>query len=61
MVLWFYTAGADPHRFPPLYGNRAHFSYEIKNKNTFQVEIWPISYLNDSETQERDFKELKSK
>ena len=22
-------------------------------KNTFQVEIWPLSHVNDSETQER--------
>ena len=31
-------------------------------KNTFQVEIWPISCLNDSENPGKvDFKELKSK
>ena len=49
------SSGADPHRFPPFYGNRSHFSYKIyfKNKNTFQVETWPISHLNYSETQER--------
>ena len=28
-------------------------------KNTFQVEIWPVSRLNDSQTQERGFKEMK--
>ena len=28
-------------------------------KNTFQVEIWPISRLNDSQTQERGFKVMK--
>ena len=27
--------------------------YIFKNENTFQVEIWSISHLNDSETQER--------
>ena len=31
----------------------------LEIKNTFQVKIWPISRLNDSETQERDVKELK--
>ena len=31
-------------------------------KNTFQVEIWPISFLNDSENPGKgDLKELKSK
>ena len=49
------NSGADPHRFPPFYGNRSHFNikYIFKNKNIFQVKIWQLSYLNDSETQER--------
>ena len=25
----------------------------LVTKNTFQVEIWPLSHVNDSETQER--------
>ena len=33
-----------------------HNKYIFNNKNTFQFEIWPISYLNDSETQERGLK-----
>ena len=34
--------------------------YFHKNK-TFQVEDWPISCLNDSETQKGDFEQFKSK
>ena len=51
-------AGAEPHQLPPLYRNGQifHNKYIL---NTFQVEIWPISRLNDSEIQERDLKELK--
>ena len=30
-----------------------HNKYIFNNKNTFQDEIWPVSCLNDSETQER--------
>ena len=37
-------------------GHTFHVKYIFKNKNTFQVEIWPISQLNDSETQERGLK-----
>ena len=45
------NSGADPHRFPPFYENRSEFSQINKffmKKKTFQVKIWPISWLNDS-------------
>ena len=40
------TRHGDPHRFPPLYGNRSLFSILLyfNNENIFQVKIWPISY-----------------
>ena len=40
------TGNGDPHRFPPLYGNRSLFSILLyfNNENIFQVKIWPISY-----------------
>ena len=31
-------------------GRIFHNKYTLNNKNTFQVEIWPISFMNDSET-----------
>ena len=40
------------HRFTEI-GHIFHIKYIFKNENTFQVEIWAISHLNDSETQER--------
>ena len=46
------------HRFTEI-GHTFHVKYILKNKNTFQVEIWPISQLNDSETQERGLKRVK--
>ena len=42
-------------------GHTFHNKYTFNNKNTFQVEVWPISCLNDSETQERGLKGEKSK
>ena len=50
------------HRFREI-GQIFHNKYILNNKkNTFQVEIWPISYLNDAENPGKvDFKELKSK
>ena len=54
------NSGADPHRFPPFYENRSEFSQINKffmKKKTFQVKIWPISWLNDS----GDFREWKKK
>ena len=47
------------HRFTEI-GHIFHIKiYIFKNENTFQVEIWPISHLNDSETQERGLKGVK--
>ena len=43
---------ADFHGFGEI-GHIFHDKYIFNNKHTFQVEIWPISCLNDSETQER--------
>ena len=40
------------HRFTEI-GHIFHIKYIFKNKNTFQVKIWQLSHLNDSETQER--------
>ena len=40
------------HRFTEI-GHIFHNKHIVNNKNTFQVEIWPIFCLNDSETQER--------
>ena len=40
------------HHFMEI-GHFFHNKYVVNNKNTFQVEIWPIFCLNDSETQER--------
>ena len=53
----------DPNRFPPLWKNWSDF-LEINNfsKNkTFQVDVWPISCLNDSEIQDRGLKEFNQK
>ena len=46
------VTGADPHRLPSFYRNRSEFSkyMHFYDNKTFQVEIWPISRLNDSET-----------
>ena len=52
-----------PNRFPPLCKNWSDF-LEINNfdKNkTFQVDVWPVSCLNDSEIQDRGLKELNQK
>ena len=47
------------HRFTEI-GHIFHIEiYIFKNENAFQVEIWPISHLNDSETQERGLKGVK--
>ena len=40
------------HRFTEI-GHIFNIKYIFKNKNTFQVKIWQLSHLNDSETQER--------
>ena len=40
------------HRFTEI-GHIFHIKYIYQNKNTLQVEIWPISHLNDLEIQER--------
>ena len=48
----------DFHRFTEI-GHIFHIKYIFDNKNTFQVEIWPISCLNDSETQERGLQGVK--
>ena len=50
-----------PNRFPPLCKNWSDF-LEINNFNknkTFQVDVWPVSYLNDSEIQDRGLKSKK--
>ena len=39
------------HRFMEI-GHIFHTKYIFNDKNTFQVEIWLISCLNDSETPE---------
>ena len=44
-------AGTDPHKTE--ISHVFHNKYILNNKNIFQVEIWPISCLNDLETQER--------
>ena len=46
------------HRFAEI-GHIFHIKCIFNNKNTFQVEIWPISRLNDSETQERGLQGVK--
>ena len=40
-------------------GQIFHNKYSFNKKKTFQVEIWPISRLNDSETQERGLQKVK--
>ena len=37
------------YRFTEI-GHIFHNKYTLNNKDTFQVEIWPISCMNDSET-----------
>ena len=37
------------YRFTAI-GHIFHNRYTLNNKNTFQVETWPISCMNDSET-----------
>ena len=46
------------HRFTKI-GQIFHNKYFLIKKNTFQAKIWPISRLNDSETQERALKGVK--
>ena len=46
------------YRFTEI-GHTFYVKYIFKNKNTFQVEIWPISHLNDSETKEWGLKRVK--
>ena len=46
------------HRFMEI-GHTFHNKYIFDNKNTFKVEIWPISFLNDYETQERRLEGIK--
>ena len=46
------------HRFTEI-GHIFHIKYIYQNKNTLQVEIWPISHLNDLEIQERGLKGVK--
>ena len=55
LQLWIHTGF---HRFTEI-GHTFHVKYIFKNKNTFQVEVWP-SQLNDSETQERGLKRVKT-
>ena len=58
-----YVRAGDPNRFPPLCKNWSDF-LEINNFNknkTFQVDVWPISCLNDSEIQDRGLKEWNQK
>ena len=41
--------GADPHRFPPFYGNRSGFHNEHifnNSSRTFQLEIWKMVWTN---------------
>ena len=67
-----FKTGADPHRFPPFYENRSCRFFIIniflinKELSKFQGFIrgewnWPTSCLNDSESQEKELRELKSK
>ena len=58
--------GADQHWFLTVLrqdiGQISTWNTFLIIKNTFRVEIWPISCLNDSENPGKvDFKELKSK
>ena len=56
-----YVRAGDPNRFPPLCKNWSDF-LEINNFNknkTFQVDVWPVSCLNDSEIQDRGLKSKK--
>ena len=46
------------HRLTKI-GQIFHNKYFLIKKNTFQAKIWPISRLNDSETQERALKGVK--
>ena len=58
-----YVRAGDPNRFPPLCKNWSDF-LDINNFNknkTFQVDVWPVSCLNDSEIQDRGLKELNQK
>ena len=52
---WIHTGF---HRFTKI-GQIFHNKYFLIKKNTFQAKIWPISRLNDSETQERALKGVK--
>ena len=50
---WVDPAQAWIHTVFTEINHNFHHKYIFNNKNTFQDEIWPISCLNDSETQER--------